>query len=134
MNEDAPYKSEDYLKYYSDFYKDKNAPPQFDFNIDLSEKSFQELRLLRAEILARHGYLFMDYVLRSYFNATKWYQPVFWYPDFKIKLSEEEKKFLEKVLTLEQELYEKNYLETNGQKKPIWKMLLIGNNLKKFQI
>ena len=114
IDEDAPYKSEDYLKYYNDFYKDKIAPPTFDYNIDLSKKTFQELRLLRAEIPARHGYLFMDYVLRSHFNATKWYQPVFWYPDFKISLNEEEKKFIDKVLKLEQELYKKNYI-TNEQ-------------------
>jgi hypothetical protein len=117
VDKDAPYKAEDFVKYYSDFYKDKTTPPPFDFNMDISHKTFNELRLLRAEIFARHGFLFMDYVLRSQFNATKWYQPVFWYNDFKIKLSEEEKKFIDKVLQLEQELYKKNYVVFDGYKK-----------------
>lgn len=117
VDKDAPYKDEDFIKYYSDFYKDKEAPPPFDFNMDISNKTFNELRFLRAEILARHGFLFMDYVLRSQFNATKWYQPVFWYNDFKIKLSEEEKIFIDRVLKLEQELYKKNYVLSDGYKK-----------------
>ncbi len=117
VDKDAPYKAEDFTKYYSDFYKDKIAPPPFDFNVDLSHKTFNDLRLLRAEILARHGFLFMDYLLRSNFNATKWYQPVFWYNDFKIKLSDEEKKFIDKVLKLEQELYKKSYIVSDGYKK-----------------
>jgi hypothetical protein len=117
VDKDAPYKEEDFIKYFSDYYKDKPAPPPFDFNMDISQKNFNELRFLRAEILARHGFLFMDYVLRSQFNATKWYQPIFWYNDFKIQLSEEEKKFIDKVLKLEQELYKKNYVLSGGYKK-----------------
>jgi hypothetical protein len=116
IDEKAPYEDKDYKAYFTDFYKDKIAPPPFDYNVDLSKKSFQELRVLRSEILARHGYLFMDYVLRSHFNATKWYQPVFWYNDFKIKLSEEEKKFIDKVLKQETELYKNNYIVSNGTK------------------
>lgn len=116
IDEKAPYKAKDFLEFYSDFYKDKTPPPPFDFNIDISQKTFQELRELRSEVLARHGYLFMDYVMRSKFNATKWYQPVFWYPDFKIKLSAEEKKFIDKVLKRETELYKNNYIVSNGVK------------------
>ncbi|HVU98734.1 MAG TPA: DUF3160 domain-containing protein [Puia sp.] len=110
-------KTEEYQKYYKDYYKDKTSPPPFDFNIGLSHKTFNELRLLRAEIMARHGYLFMDYVFRSHFNATKWYQPVFWDNNFKIHLSDEEKTFVAKVLKLEEELYKKNYIDTNGTKR-----------------
>jgi hypothetical protein len=117
IDKDAPYKVDDFINYYSDFYKDKKMPPPFDFNMDISHKTFNELRLLRSEILARHGFLFMDYVIRSHFNATNWYQPVFWYNDFKIKLSEEEKKFIDKVLHLEKELYKKNYIVSDGYKK-----------------
>jgi len=57
IDKDAPYKTEEYKKNYSDYYKDKIAPPPFNFNIDLSNKTFKELRLLRSEILARHGFL-----------------------------------------------------------------------------
>jgi len=117
IDNDASYKTEDYKKIYSDYYKDKTAPPPFNFNIDLSHKTFKELRLLRSELLARHGYLFSDYVFRSHFNATKWYQPVFWDDKFKIHFSDEEKTFISKVLKLEQEQYKRNYLELNGTKK-----------------
>ncbi len=118
VDKNAPYKTEEFKNYYSDFYKDKSAPPPFNYNIDLSKLNFNELRLLRSEILARHGYLFMDYVVRSHFNATNWYQPVFWYNDFKIKLSEEEKVFIDKVLKLELQLYKNNYItSTDGYTK-----------------
>lgn len=113
----AWYKSHDYLEYYKDYYKDKIAPPPFDYTVDLSKKSFQELRLLRAEILARHGYLFMDYVSRSHFNATKWYQPVFWDNNFQIHLSEQEQQFIDKVLVYENKLYKNNYIGAGASKK-----------------
>src|SRR5580704_9756165 len=104
----ASYKTDEYKQHYSDYYKDKISAPPFDFSIDLSHKTFNELRLLRAEILARHGFLFSDYVFRSHFNATNWYQPVFWDDKFKINLSDEEKAFIAKVLNLEQGLYKSN--------------------------
>jgi hypothetical protein len=113
----APYRHKEYVEYFHDYYKDKKSPPPFNFDVDLSGKSFQELRLLRAEILARHGFLFMDYVMRSHFNATDWYQPVFWDPDFQISLSEQEKKFINKVLSYETKLYSKSYVNTNGFKR-----------------
>lgn len=113
----ATYYSAEYKEHYRDYYKDKTSPPPFDFNMDLSHKTFQELRLLRAEILARHGFLFSDYVFRSHFNATNWYQPVFWDDKFKINLSDEEKAFIGKVLNLEQGLYKSNYMDLNGTKK-----------------
>ncbi|HTR30829.1 MAG TPA: DUF3160 domain-containing protein [Puia sp.] len=113
----ATYNSAEYKEHYRDYYKNKTSPPPFDFNMDLSHKTFQELRLLRAEILARHGFLFSDYVFRSHFNATNWYQPVFWDDKFKIELSDEEKAFIAKVLTLEQDLYKNNYIDLNGTKK-----------------
>lgn len=117
VDADAPYKTEEYKNHYSDYYKDKISAPPFDFNIDLSHKTLEELRLLRAEILARHGFLFSDYLFRSHFNATKWYQPVFWDDKFEIHLSDEEKTFIEKVLKLEQELYKSNYIDLKGTKK-----------------
>lgn len=114
VDAEAPYKMEDYVKYYSEYYKDTKTPPPFDFNVDLTNKTFQELRFLRAEILARHGYLFMDYVLRSHFNSTGWYKPVFWDQNFKIQLNDQEKAFIQKVLEREKELYAANYIKNNG--------------------
>ncbi len=116
VNVEDAYKTDDYISYYSDYYKDKTTPPPFNFDQDIQGKSFNELRMLRYEIIARHGFLFMDYVTRSYFNATKWYKPVFWYNDFQIKLSDQEKEFMAKVLKAEQELYAKNYITANGYK------------------
>lgn len=117
IDSNAPYLAEEYIKYYYDFYKDKTAPPPFDYEVDLSKKSFQELRELRAEILARHGFLFMDYLFRSKFSSTDWYQPVFWYDNFQIKLNDQEKKFTEKILTFEKELYKSNYVQENARLK-----------------
>ena len=110
----ASYQVKDYLEYYKDFYKDKKQPSPFQYNMDLSGKNFNELRVLRAEILARHGFLFMDYVLRAHFDATDWYQPIFWDNNFKIKLSQREKQFIARVLVREKELYRQNYIESNG--------------------
>src|ERR1700730_13204135 len=108
IDTDAPYKTEEYKKHYSDYYKDKISAPPFNFDMDLSHKTFKELSLLRREIIARHGFLFSDYLFRSHFNATKWYQPVFWDDKFKIHFSDEEKTFIAKVLKLEQEQYKRN--------------------------
>lgn len=110
------YKDTLYTQYYADYYKDRKSPLPFDFNVDLSKKSFSELRLLRSEIMARHGYLFMDYVLRSHFNATNWYKPVFWNENFRIHLSKEEEKFIQKVLKQEAKLYKNNYITNNNLK------------------
>lgn len=113
----ASYKTKDYLEYYKDYYKDKVQPPPFNFDIDLTGKSFHELRLLRAEILARHGFLFMDYVMRSYFNTKEWYQPVFWDENFQIKLTGQEENFIDRVLRVETPLYKNNYIQTAGYEK-----------------
>ncbi|MDD4992484.1 MAG: DUF3160 domain-containing protein [Paludibacter sp.] len=110
----APYQLKDYQEYYKDFYKDKKQPFPFQYDMDLSGKTFNELRALRAEILARHGFLFMDYVLRAHFDATNWYQPIFWDNNFKIKLNQQEKQFIARVLVREKELYRQNYIESNG--------------------
>lgn len=114
IDEQAAYKYKDYLEYYKDYYPDTVKAPPFNYKVDINNKTFNELRTLRAEILARHGFLFMDYTMRSHFNAQKWYQPVFWYPDYKIKLTTEEKAFYNKVLKRELELYKQNYTNANG--------------------
>jgi len=42
---------------------------------DLASLSFQELRLMRNEILARHGWVFRTRDLREYFQQQPWYRP-----------------------------------------------------------
>ena len=57
--------------------------PRFLFTADqvineglLGHYDYQTLRLMRNEIMARHGYSFKSPDLQSYFDKTSWYQPV----------------------------------------------------------
>ena len=45
----------------------------FDLNMDISQLTLSELRVLRNAFAARQGYLFMSAELRSIFNQTSWY-------------------------------------------------------------
>ena len=42
---------------------------------DVKGLSISELRIMRNEIYARHGHIFKDAEMRSYFEAQKWYKP-----------------------------------------------------------
>lgn len=42
---------------------------------DLEGKSLWELKVMRNEIFARHGYKFKSEEMKSYFNKQKWYEP-----------------------------------------------------------
>ena len=42
---------------------------------DLKEKSLWELKIMRNEIFARHGYKFKSEEMKSYFDKQKWYEP-----------------------------------------------------------
>jgi len=53
---------------------------------DLAGKSLWELKIMRNEIFARHGYKFKTEEMREYFNKQKWYEPK--YADVKSKLTE----------------------------------------------
>jgi hypothetical protein len=62
----------------------------------------RDVRLMRNEIYARHGYIFTDNSLDKYFRLKTWYKPN---PQFKQSmLSEHEKGFISKLLNVEQEL------------------------------
>ena len=37
----------------------------------------QELRLMRNEVFARHGYIFKTNEMREYFSSQDWYEPKF---------------------------------------------------------
>lgn len=76
---------------------------------DLSTISYEELRLLKSEILARNGYLFDDGYLRGYFNQYKWYMPIFDADDFKVILNEEEKALTARI---EQEMQNRKQTAT----------------------
>lgn len=42
---------------------------------DIKDKTKHELRIMRNEIYARHGYIFKDPILRDYFMQKSWYKP-----------------------------------------------------------
>jgi len=60
---------------------------------DLIGLSKEELRIMRNEIYARHGYIFKSQDLRDYFSSKSWYSPQ--YNDISSKLSTVEKKNVE---------------------------------------
>jgi hypothetical protein len=93
-----------------EWYKERLTPPPFDYAVDLSKKSYREVRLLRQELYARNGYLFMEASLRGYFNQFKWYQPVFDVPGYKLQLDSSEDVFVKKALQREGELAKERYV------------------------
>lgn len=97
------------LPHIKEWYPERILPPPFNFDVDLTDKTVVELWLIRNEIFARNGHLFEDAVLRGHFNQYDWYQPVFDVPGFKVKLTDREQAFVDRVLKLEEELGEKRY-------------------------
>jgi hypothetical protein len=68
------------------------------------EYGLEELRLLRNQLYAQHGYAFRDLALKEYFAAFDWYMPD---PNLKqsdIRFSEAERGYLQKLLLRESEL------------------------------
>ena len=47
-------------------------------NMDISQLSLSELRVLRNAFAARKGYIFDSADLRSIFNQTSWYYDLMW--------------------------------------------------------
>lgn len=68
---------------------------------DLNGLSPKELRLMRNEIMARHGYRFTDPELAEHFKAKPWYRPTS--NDVGDKLTPVEKRNLERIRRAEQE-------------------------------
>jgi len=62
--------------------------------LDLQGLSRQQLRLLRNEIFARHGYIFKSEDLRDYFFHQNWYQPKYTNISY-LSLNQLEKKNIE---------------------------------------
>lgn len=104
----ADYYKLDHIK---EWYPKRILPPPFNFSVDLSDKTIVELSLLRNEIFARNGYLFNDAVLRGYFNQFDWYQPIFDVPEFKVRLTQQEQDFVNRVLARERELSKGRYVK-----------------------
>ena len=47
-------------------------------NNDLRNKSRWQLKIMRNEIYARHGYIFQTREMKNYFNNQSWYNPVYY--------------------------------------------------------
>lgn len=84
-----------------------NLPQKVDLSVDVSNLSLEELRLYYNYVYAVHGMHFNEADLYAFFNAnTRWYQKLLYalwekdkmpesYAD--VKLSEEERSFLDKI-------------------------------------
>ncbi|MBU2914857.1 YARHG domain-containing protein [Reichenbachiella agariperforans] len=66
---------------------------------DLEGKSLSELRILRNEIFARHGYIFKSQDLKEHFSKTDWYNPQ--HSDVNHLLTEQDKSQIELILKRE---------------------------------
>jgi hypothetical protein len=90
------------------------APPRMDTTLDLTRFSLEQIRYLRHFVLARHGFLFRDMVLRAFFNRFKWYQPI-WNPaDFSPRLAPWEQRWHDKLKEREDQLAEGMWIESDG--------------------
>jgi Protein of unknown function (DUF3160)/YARHG domain len=89
------------------------APPP-DLTVDVTDKSLAEIRLLRNGIYARHGHLFNNSQLRGYFSQYDWYQPVYWDSTFGITLSDNEQRFVDKVLREEKKRKALQFRDVGG--------------------
>lgn len=62
---------------------------------DLADLTLDELRLMRSEILARHGYRFAEPELAEHFQAQPWYRPTS--DDVDAKLTPVERRNIERI-------------------------------------
>ncbi len=95
----------------------------FDVKKDYSNKSLQELRLIRSSVYAKHGYCFMEADLRSYFTAnTNWYDTLMYNTYMTndtvelnswVTLSSDERAFIKKISALEKEKLKNNINASN---------------------
>ncbi len=96
-----------------------------DLEMDISNLSLSDIRILRNSFAARQGYCFMKADLRGVFSTTSWYDDImeerYWAeetekPMSPISYTEEEQKFIKKLRERENELREQNFkIEANQQ-------------------
>ena len=93
---------------------------RIDMNMDISNLSVSELRVLRNAFAARQGYLFNSSELRLVFNTTSWYDSLAWkrvgYPDQMgpVKYTAAEQAFMKKLQDREKELLRLNFKPQKG--------------------
>jgi len=99
---------------YREAFPDDIAPPRMDTTLDPERFSLEQIRYLRHFVLARHGFLFRDMVLRAFFNRFKWYQPIWTPADFRPRLAPWEQRWHDKLKAREDELAEGMWIESDG--------------------
>lgn len=104
-------------------------------NMDISQLSLSELRVLRNAFAARKGYIFDSADLRSIFNQTSWYYDLMWkhfeeedqnkdygyqedgsYKQMPLKYTAAEQAFMAKIKAREKELSKLNFSTKGGQR------------------
>jgi hypothetical protein len=70
-------------------------------SIEISQMTVENLRLLRNEIFARHGYIFKSQELTDYFSKFDWYQPNLTSDQVDKKLSETDRYNISLIKSLE---------------------------------
>jgi len=99
----------------------------FNLNMDISDLSLSDIRLLRNSFAARQGYCFMKADLRGLYSTTSWYydrmEDRFWAEEdgkeiAPIAYSDEEMKFITKLRDRENELMAKNFIIGDDGTKP----------------
>ncbi|QKG55469.1 DUF3160 domain-containing protein [Hymenobacter sp. BRD128] len=101
-------------------------PPPLNFTQSLAGKSYLDLLLLRNELYARNGYCFMNATVRRFFDAKKWYRPVWndetWVDGKKVAaaqpipvpLNKQEAAFAQQIHDQEQRLLAHRVVTQNG--------------------
>ena len=116
-------------------------------NMDISQLSLSELRVLRNSFAARKGYIFESADLRSIFSQTSWYNDLMWkhfeeedqkegygyqengtYKAMPIKYTAAESAFMAKIKAREDELSKQNFNTKGGQ------LVNVDNVLNPFQL
>jgi hypothetical protein len=73
---------------------------------DVANMDAQDLKIMRNEIYARHGYSFKDKELRTYFDQQEWYMPMA--IDVREELTETEVKNIDLIYQYE-EYFKQSY-------------------------
>ena len=102
----------------------ENMLKRIDTNMDISNLSLSELRVLRNAFAARQGYAFTSAELRSVFSGTSWYDSLMmahWEKEMElgkeipVKYTPKETAFIKRIQARENELLAQNYKAANGR-------------------
>lgn len=106
---------------------------KIDLNMDISQLSLSDLRLLRNGFAARQGYCFSDYALRAIYSQTSWYDSIMGERECNgsmppIKYTKAEVAFMDKIKAREAELKRQNFMCKAGE------MVNVDNIVNLFQL